>query len=220
MGLGNMKGKKGTKSKGSSEYEAAKPGSQVARLVSVYDLGVHEREYKGEKQPDKQMVVLVYALMNDLKKDESEKTISTGFTYPLVVSFDWETGQLHEKSKLYKHVGAMLQGGAFNGDLVALLGSPVTLTIVEKKSKKGDLFSVISDVGAVPDIPGFSVPMTKMDLISFDTDTATLEEFEGLPSYISDKIKEAVNFDEMFGDTSAPTGYGSDETLEEDSPPF
>ncbi len=209
MGLTGMKGTKGTKSK-NTNYEAAKAGSQIARLISVYDLGIHEREFKGEELPEKQMVVLVYGLMNDLKKDGTEKTISTGFTFPLAVSYDWETGQLHEKSKLYKHVTAMVQGAAFDGDLIALLGKPVTLTVVEKKSKKGDTFAVIGDVGAVPDIPGFEIPPTKMDFVSFDTESATKDEFDGLPDYVKSKVEEAVNFDEMFKNVvtvadSAPT---------------
>ncbi len=221
MGLKNMKGKK-AEGKVMSDYEAPNAGSQIARLVEIYDLGEHTREFKGEELPNRDMIVLVYSLMGDLKEDGTEKKISTGFTFPLVVSFDWETGELHPKSKLYKHVNALLQGAVFDGDIVGLLGEAATLTIVEKTSKQDSSkkFSVISDVGAVPNIEGFKVPDTTSELISFDTSTATQSEFEELPDFIKDKIKEAVNFDDMFSGVIVVEEEEKTPEANEEEPPF
>ncbi len=194
MGLTNVKG-----TPSENTYELPKDGTSLGRLTAIYDVGMQNREYNGKELDPAQGIVLIYSLMSDKKEDGSEKTISTGFKFPLTISFDFKTGGLNEKSKLYKHVMALSGTEKFDGNILALLGNAVSLTITHKVSKSGDnnKFAVITSVGSVPDIEGFKVPETTTDKIYFDTETATKEQYDALPDYVKDVLKKAVNFNTM-----------------------
>ena len=189
----------GKSSGGSSSVKhLPKEGARPARLISVYDLGVHKCSYKGEAKPDAQLVVLEYDLVDDLADfggdDLQPIRINTGWYFPLKVSYD-KKGGLNDKSNLYKHTSALDPTNSWDGDLSALVNNPCIITV--KLNTKGDnTYANIGGISPIPDMEGFSIKETPNTPYIFDYDTHTKEEWDALPEFMQNKIAEAIDFDE------------------------
>jgi hypothetical protein len=165
--------------------------------MKIIDLGVHEREFKGEKKEPARQIVLEFDLVNDLFTYDEERgpqpiRVNSGYYYPLSVVFG-QDGVPHEKSKLREYIRALDPTNECDYDLVAMLTRPCILNIeiVEKEGKK---YANIDSAGPVPEIDGFEVKESDNAPYFFDLEDYTDKEWEALPDFIKEKCREAINF--------------------------
>lgn len=198
-----LKGKPSSSSSGNAQ-PLPKVGARPARLSKVYDIGWHKCEYDGQPKPDAQMVVLEYDLVDDLYDfgDGVMRpiTISSGWFFPLKVSYDKTGRKLNDKSNLYKHTTALDPSDSWGGNLKNLLLKPCIITTTLNTSGDKTYANIAKNgVSPVPDMDGFVIKDTPNPGYAFDIDDYTQEEWDALPEFIQNKIKEAINFKPLEG---------------------
>jgi len=173
-----------------------KEGVRPARLVSVIDLGIQEREpWKGKEKPPIQQIRLEFDLVDDLHifdEDKGEQPFRRS-PWDLNVSIDSETGEPWKNSNLYDWWKALDPTNKFDLDFTKMLGQAIFLTVTYDDSD-GITYANISNPSPVPDMPGFEVAKTPNALFYFDMDEGDLEKFNILPDFIKDKMRAAINF--------------------------
>lgn len=142
------------------------------------------------------------------------------------------TTSLHEKSALRKDLQAW-RGKAFTQeeldgfDLKQILGVPCQLQVIHNE-RNGNTYANISAIMAIP--KGMPKPEGDYPQIYFDLDdNSTFSEYERIPDWIKDKIKQATNltstgFEEYLqnknGAGNTPEGYTDIDDVNEDDLPF
>lgn len=123
------------------------PGEYEGRLLAIADLGLHEREYMGEKKPNAQKIALAFEVV------DSEVDFGEGPKPRYLWTKPFNIGQrltdLGNELKVVKKFKPDAKGGdKFDWD-EKLLGFPVNLTIINEE--KGDrVYDVIADFSAIP----------------------------------------------------------------------
>jgi hypothetical protein len=187
---------KGEPSGESVQKALPKAGARPARLVKVIDLGIHKREFKGEPKQPCQQIVLEFDLVSDLHTFNEELgpqpiRVNTGYFFPLNVVFGPD-GVPHEKSKLREYIRALDPTNECDYDLSKMLLRPCILNI-ELNAKEGKTYANIESAGPIPEIDGFTVADTNSVPYIFDLDNFTDEEWEELPDFIKEIVRDAEN---------------------------
>ena len=175
-------------SKGSN-YTIVPQGAHVARCYQMIELGTIKGEFQGEIKEHKK-VRLSWELPNELKEfkqGEGEK--------PLVISKDFSLS-MHEKANLRKSLEgwrgkSFTENEAKRFDVTVLLGKPCMINIIhtEKDSK---IYANISSISALP--KGFECPPQVNDNFLLSYDNFNFQQFETLPEFIKEKMKETPEF--------------------------
>lgn len=200
-----------------SKQATLEAGNYLGRLVQVLDLGLQaQRPYQGQEKPPKHEVMLTYELGTEfVKDDDGNDDESKPRWISERIPLNSLSADLAKSTKRIKAIDPSLKHG---GDLVAMLGSPCTITVVNNVNKK-DPSVVYANVGNVtPPMKGIPVPELVNEPKSFDLDDPDLEIFGSLPEWIQDLIKSNLEFAGSKLDVLLSGGSVDDKVVEEDVP--
>lgn len=188
----NAREAKGT---GGRRQEPMDPGTLPGRLVQIIDLGLQPQEYMGESKPPMREISTTYEFVDEFMKDEDGNDIEDK---PRWLS---ESFVLHnlaaDRAKSTARYYALDPNSEHDGDWSELLGSPVMITVVQKKTKKGDIVNNISATSAVRARDIKNIPPLKNDPRFLDLDDPTEESmqmFTDLPQWLRDKITKGLDW--------------------------
>jgi len=140
--------RRGTTPEGNKEeYAKLKNGDYEARLVYVADLGLQEREYKGEKKPDAQQLALGFEVLGEYVTINEVEVPRILWTRPFnVFNVLTAKGKELEYMKIFNPTAS----DGEEGDWESVLGTPVSLTVGKRQSAKGQEFDNINNIAAIP----------------------------------------------------------------------
>lgn len=180
---------------GGVEYEKLESGTYPARLVQVIDLGLQNQEFKGEVKAPRQEIALTYEFLDEFLKDEdgNEQTDKPRWLTETMPLYNLNS----EKAKSTLRYKALDPDEVHEGDFSALLGTPVSVTVVQNPGTgkhKGKVFENIDSIA----------PMRRKDIekaaelvneaVFFDCDDPDIEVFLKLPKFLKDRIQNNLEF--------------------------
>lgn len=184
--------------RGGIPNEPIEPGSYPGRLVQVIDFGLQPQTYNNEPKPPMRELGTTYELVDEFLKDEDgndledkPRWISESFPFHNLAS---------ERAKSTARYYALDPNGKFDGDWGKLLGSPVMVTIVQSAGKgknKGKIFNNIASTSSMRSKEAEKCPelVNKPSVFDLaDTSKENLQRFHDFPQWISDKIKNGLEF--------------------------
>jgi len=208
------------KAKTGGNFELIPEDQHLARCVLVADIGTHESTYGAKHQcligwefPD---VLQVY----DADKGEEPSMLSAFYTL-----------SLSEKANL-RHMLESWRGRAFTADelegfdLFCLCGIGCLVQVVHAAKANGDMRAKIQSVTKLH--KSMTVPAQVCPSRKFDLAESTADDFEALPEWIREKVKESAEWTEfmrrtMSGQMQVAAEYQEDLSGgkdESDSVPF
>lgn len=173
--------------KSESKVDNPVPGTYMARLVGIVDLG-HQPGYQGKGydiEPSYQLR-LSYELPGSRTKEDRPHWVHEN-----VKNSDFFDKKKGLSSKLMKRVYALDPSGtkSDNGkNLVSLIGVPC---MVEVALNEGGYPKIMNVTGAPAGIP---VPELENDPILFDMADPDMEVFRRLPEFIRNMMKENLDY--------------------------
>jgi len=124
------------------EFKKLDAGSYPSKLVALVDLGTQRSEFEGEIKEQKKIRLLFE--VNEQKEDGSNFTIKKDFT----LSLD-ESAGLRKFLQTWR--GKTFTAEELKGfDIAKLLGANALLSIVEKESKNGKVYSTLDTASILP----------------------------------------------------------------------
>lgn len=176
------------KTKG-KDFGIANAGVDMARCVSVVEIGEQPREFQGKPKPSAVQINFTFELPGQLLDIEQED--GTVIQKPRWVSINNVNFFTDEKARLVEIVKALDPNGETGGDLGALVDRPCFVTI-EHKEWKGKPFAKVTAISGVP--AGIEVPPLANDPRVFDWDDPDQKVWDTLPDWIQEKITSAENY--------------------------
>lgn len=169
-------------------------GNHVARCYSMIHIGTVTEVILGEsKRMNK--VRISWELPAELRVFHEDKG-----EQPMIISQEF-TLSMHEKATLRKFLESW-RGAAFTEaeakvfDVTKLLGVPCMLSVIHKKTTKGNDYSTISSIASMP--KGMTCPPQVNPSFEWNYEDkfnqVSLEEF---PDFIKDKIKSSEEYKKM-----------------------
>lgn len=193
MGLNAKKAKGGQGGGNRVKQPNLEPGGYPARLVQVIDMGLQaQKPYQGKDKPPVQMINLTYELLDEFMIDEEGKILEDkprwmGETIPLY-------NLKAEKAKSTQRYYALDPKEAADGDFTELVGSPVTVNVVNNKS--GDnVYDNVESLSAMRPKEAAKAPELINDSKVFLLDEPDVEVFRSLPEFIQEKIMANLEYE-------------------------
>lgn len=231
MALNAKKQQTGGGNKG-PEQEPLEAGNYPARLVQIISLGLQaQRPYQGQEKPPVEMIRFTYELVDEFMKDENGEEI---LDKPRWISEDMPfhnlDADLSKSTKRYKVLDPEIEHG---GDWTALIGAPLTVTVVQNPGKgkhAGKVFVNVGGTAAMRARDAQKCPELVNDPKIFDLDEPDMEVFGAFPEWLQDKIKDNLEFEgsplqaALGGEAAAPAAQAEpapqaeDEEDDEDRP--
>jgi hypothetical protein len=201
------------------DFQQVKPGTYMARCISMFELGTLKEEFRG-KTKMQQKVQIRWELPTEtavFDEAKGEEPFSVSKTYTL---------SMYEKSNLRKDLESWRGQGfteeeANKFDLTILLSKPCLLSIIQQPSKTnpGRSYTVISSIS--PLMKGQTCPdqINPTKVLSYDN--FNWELFESLSDFTKDKIKSSVEY-QMLQEPGITRDYetGNDENNDLNVMPF
>jgi hypothetical protein len=174
------------------DFELPAGGMYPAVLVSLIDLGTHERTFNNQTTENRKLF-FVWELTAECDSKGQ----------PFIVAQDY-TWSLHKKAKLRAMVEAW-RGKAMNDDeeldLISLLGKPCMLTLAEGETSSKKKYVEVSAVSNPP--KGLTVPPASKTLFAFNLSfIGSTKDDLGIPDWIppiygrdiTDEIKKSKEY--------------------------
>lgn len=181
---------------GGTRQEPIEPGSYPSRLVQVIDLGLQPQVYQGETKEPKPEILTTYELSDEFMKDEEGNEIKDK---PRWLSETFTLNSLNsDRAKSTQRYYALDPDARVGGDWSQLLGTPATITVINKAGSgknKGKIFNNIATVSSMRPKDAQRLPELVNDAKFLDLDNPDVELFLTLPQFIQDKIKNGLEFD-------------------------
>lgn len=189
-----------------STFVPLEAGSYPARLVGVIDLGLQAQpDFKGQKKEPARMLALTYELSDEFMADEDGE--------PNPERPRWITEQIKfynltaDKAISTQRYKTLDPNETHGGDWVALLGSPVLLSIVQNPSK-GRIYENVAGISAMRAKDAAKLPELVNETISFDLDQPDPEVWKRVPKFLQEKIKANLEYagsalEKLLGGTTA-----------------
>jgi len=173
----------------SSNFQALEPGSYLARIVRVLDLGTQESELYG----DKHQVLIMFEVASERRRFQVDGEEKEG---PAVQSAFW-TLSAHEKSNLracYEAcVGPLAEGADFRLD--ALLDRPCQIQVGLTTTGKAKIASVMGLARGLK-VPPADLPLLYLEVTK---DGYRAEDFEKIPPGIRAIIERSPEWQMVTG---------------------
>lgn len=198
-----------------SNFEPAPPGTHVAILVKLIDLGWQDNEFKGEKKVQHQ-AMLTWELPGKMMTDGR----------PFLIS---KTSNLsmHEKATFRAWAESMV-GRKFNKsdmagptrfDAKSLLGKSCLLQ-VEQVEREGKTYAKITNLMQLPE--GLPVPerLNEFVYLSLEKDEFDKEIFDGLSQWTREKIEGSTSYRKLRDRPATPIELKTAAEWVEDDIPF
>ena len=129
-----------------TKIEGMEEGDYEARLVYIADLGLQEREYKGESKPPMQQIALGMELIGHTVEIEDEMRPRLMWTKPFNIAT--ELSEKGNEIKYYSVFDPKAQPGDV-ADWDKVLGEPCMVTVV-KVERKGEFYDNIGKLTPIP----------------------------------------------------------------------
>ena len=177
-------------SKSTSTADNPVPGTHMARLVSITDMGhqpgfVHE----GKEIESTYKFELTYELVNSLMADGRPHFISEQIKNNDFVPKD-PGGFI---ATMMARVAAMTPENPVDPDVSKLIGKPCMVTVIMDKNG----YPKIAGQGAVTGIPvGMEIPPLTNETFTFYMDEPNMDLWDTFPEFKQKRIREALNFEE------------------------
>ena len=171
-----------------SKRELIPAGMHTAVCFGVVDLGVRKSEFNGKEKWQRKVIIL-WELPDETTETENGPV-------PRTMSKQYNLS-LHEKSALYQMLSAW-RNKAFTEeelagfDLRNIIGQGCQLSVSHETSGKGNTYANIKAVVGLP--KGMPVPEPTHRLIFDLDDENALAEFEQLPEWLRERIKEGQTY--------------------------
>lgn len=188
----SLKDLKNVKSSGSSNIPTLEPGTYPGRFYQAIELGLQKQHpYKGQEKQPRDEVLLAYEFSDEflLDEDGNEDT-----TKPRVLSERVGiVGLDNDRAKLTKRYSALDPDDKQDGNLLALIGTPCMITVVNNENK-GKTYNNVGAITPMREKDAKKLP----DLVNppriFSLDDPDVEEFNSIPEWIQKIIKDAEDF--------------------------
>lgn len=198
--------------------ETLPAGTYPVRLVQIIDLGLQkQRPYKGEEKLPELEVGLTYEFLDEfMKNDDGSDNLEKPRWLSETVRFKSLDSDLATSTKRYD---ALDPGRKYEGDWTKLLGAPALLTItVSRPNDQGETRNYIAALTVMRERDAAKAPVLVNPPKFFDLDKPDLVTFKSLPTWLQDKIKSNLNFENSklhraLGDTVA--GFEIDDEVPE-----
>lgn len=180
---------------GGGDYEKLESGTYPARLVQVIDLGLQNQEFKGEVKAPRREIALTYEFLDEFIKDEdgNEQEDKPRWLTEMMPLYNLNS----EKAKSTQRYKALDPDEVHEGDFSALIGTPVSVTIVQNPGTgkhKGKVFENIDSVAPMRRKDAERAPELVNEATFFDFDDPDLEVFLSLPKFLKDRIQNNLEF--------------------------
>jgi len=201
---------------GGSSLEPIPAGMHVARCFGVCDLGTHENKMfnKWTRQ-----VLVQFEIPSERNIGEKD---GEAWDKPRLISKTY-TLSLHEKANLFGDLVAW-RGRAFtddeldNFDVSKLIGAPCMLNLVHKARKVGPgSYALIQSI--TPLLKNVEAPEQEMDKTYFSFEDTPVIIPEGLPDWITDKIKESEEYQKGIAPSDVQQGEATSDGQPSEPPP-
>lgn len=177
-------GKKLSDTTSDREFQIIDEGTFIAVCTAVVAIGMQETFY-GEKE----QIKIRFEVPSERVEYEKDGEKVEG---PMVV---WKTytASLNEKSNLRKDLEAW-RGRKFTEeellgwDIGAILGKACSITVVHNEAANGRTYANVERVSGIP--KGMAAPAHEGELIDFDNENYTDEDFNALPEWLQDKVRD------------------------------
>lgn len=203
-------------SSGSSDFKLPPPGSYLARLYRIIDIGTQTTEWMGKKKMQRK-IICMFELHGE---DNDGNPLTTEDNKPLIVSKRY-TLSLDEKATLLKDLQAW-RGKEFTPEeldgfsLEVLLGKfcMVNITHSEYNDKTYANISSVSQVPAA--LKKLGEPVGVNETFMFSIDPWNQEKFDKLSEGLQNLIKKSAEYRNTFEPNSvthAPAGDMPDDDI-------
>ena len=207
-------------SSGTGDFKLPPPGSFLARLYRIIDLGTQTTEWMGKKKMQRKVLCMFELHGED--NDGNPLVMDDG--KPMVVSKRY-TLSLDEKATLLKDLQAW-RGKEFTQEeldgfsLEVLLGKfcMVSITHSEYQDKTYANIASISQVPAA--LKKLGEPVGVNETLMFSIDPWDREKFDKLSQGLQDLIKKSAEYRNTFDTPESSTRMSSNEIELDDSIPF
>lgn len=168
-------------------------GAYPGRLVAVIDLGLQPQQYNGESKPPKNQLQTIYESSDEFMPDEDGEPDETK------PRWFWEDFPLNNlKSDLAtstKRYFALDPKNEHGGDWAKLLGAPVMIALIRKKSKDGSKeYNNVGGTSSMRPKEAAKLPDLVNDPKVFNLEDPDVEVFLSLPERIQEKIKANLEY--------------------------
>ena len=169
------------------EYENLTEGEHEARLIYVADLGMQNREYKGEVKPPAQQISLCFEVLGSTIKIDDVEQPRIIWSKPFNIF-----GTMSGLSTEYDYFKAFVPTAKEDttADWESVLGEPVNI-IIKHVHKDGAVYDNVSGITAIPSkyrskvdkavTTGFAIAGSE------DVDSPAIKTLFGLAKHVHDK---------------------------------
>ena len=199
-------GKKSSGGEGNLVYTNLDPALEhEARLTYVADLGLHTNDYKGDIKPDVQKIALGFEILGSTVELDGEEVPRILWDKPFNIYYQMtEKGTELAKFKIFNPAA---KDGAV-ADWEKVLGSPVTITVVNVPDKKDPTkkYDNIASIQSIPKKFQKGIAEGSVETAIGDSDDANnlaTKHLFGLAKWM---------FDRRIVDTGYPEADGPDES--------
>ncbi len=187
-------------------FEKCPEGNHVARCYQVVDLGMQATPW-GAKHKVRVAFELPNELMTEGENEGKPFSVSKNYTI-----------SLSEKANLRKDLegwrGRQFTEEELKGfDVKNVLGHPSMVQVIHNTNGERT-YANIASISSIP--KGMSAPDAVNDLLYFDNDSATKEEFEALPEWMQKKINRTGEVD--MSTQAPPAGHPANDDFNDDLP--
>ena len=175
-------------------------GVHQARFMGAIDIGLQPNSSAlyGEKPPAKK-IILLYELLDDTVEVDGVVT-NRRFTTTV-------TAKMTENSNIRKHILALDPNNQAGGDLMKLIGTPVSLILEATTRPDGSQGIKFGGVAAVPPQQAAAFPPATLEPIFFTPLAPDPEQWKKLPKFAREKVCSALDFAST---PAAQQGYKAD----------
>lgn len=165
-------------------------GTHAAIMYKILKIGTVPEEYQGVAK-NLQKVYLTFELPNETYVFKEEDG-----PMPRVISKEF-TLSMGEKANLRKFVEGIIgvnltDDEAYSFDIETLIGKPFLLSVVHKKSTKGDIYANITN--SAPLMKGMAVPPQTNETDIMGYDNWDQEKFDKLPDFLKEKMMTSMEY--------------------------
>jgi len=193
---------------GGAEFKKLDPGTYAAVCTQIIDIGPQVTPW-GESNKIK--------IRFEVPSERAEWQDSDGQSHegPMVIWASY-TASLSEKANLRKDLESW-RGRAFTPeelkgfDITKILGQPCMISVKHKTSQtNGKTYANIASISRL--VKGMETPKAEGDLIAFDIDNHTREQYDALPEWLQKLVSEGLKLkaeqsDRVYDERNPPDDF-------------
>ncbi|MFN7301479.1 MAG: phage replication initiation protein, NGO0469 family [Bacteroidota bacterium] len=179
-----------------TDFKPCPAGTHVAICTGLVDLGLQVNKFDTSKAP-REKVALFWTLPDVLREDGNPFVVREVYTATLNKNKQGTPSKLRSCLDAWRGV-PFTEEDLKGFDLTKILCKPCMLSIVHEEKKEGGVYANINSVLAmmkgmpIPELPESSL------ILHFDTENPSLEDFQKLPEWVQNMIRQSVEWEAIF----------------------